>query len=275
MEDSFGDRMKFFEGMESDRRFLPYLPICARLDGKCFSSYTKGLKRPYDKRFSETMIEVTKLLVQETNACIGYTESDEISICWYSDSYKSEIWFGGRIQKMNSILASMTTSYFTSFASGSIPEKRGRFPLFDCRVWQLPTLVEATNVFLWRELDATKNAISMAARCYYSHKELNKKSGNEMQEMLFKKGINFNDYPSFFKRGTFVQRQTKIRKFTQSELISLPEKHEARKNPDLMVERREVVALDMPKFSTVVNKIGVIFKGEEPLVVKENNGSSN
>jgi len=135
-------------------------------------------------------------------------------------------------------------------------------------VWDMPNLTEATNVFLWREQDATKNAISMAARSYYSAKDLHAKSGAEMQEMLFQKGVNFNDYPAFFKRGTFVLRRRVSRPFTVEELELLPPKHEARKNPNLVVERSDVYEADMPKFSSVTNRQDVLFFGAKPVTEK-------
>jgi tRNA(His) 5'-end guanylyltransferase len=162
----FGDRMKIFEAQESDRRFLPLLPICARLDGKCFSKFTKDMDRPYDKKMSDLMIEVTKYLVEETNACMGYTQSDEISLVWYSDDIKSQIFMDGRIQKMTSILAAMASVRFNSLLPQYFPNKVDKEPVLDCRVWSCPTLMEATNQLLWREQDAAKNSISMAARHY-------------------------------------------------------------------------------------------------------------
>lgn len=146
-----------------------------------------------------------------------------------------------------------------------LPEKAGSPALFDCRVWTTPTLDEAANVFLWRERDATKNSISMAARCYYSHKELLNKSGSEMQEMLFQKGVNWNDYPDFFKRGTFVQRRTRCSVLTPSELEALPPLHDARKSPDLMVMRSEVCVIEMPPFNKVKNRVAVLFDGTDPV----------
>jgi len=105
----------------------------------------------------------------------------------------------------------------------------------------------------------------MAARAYYSHGELDQKSGGQMQELLFQKGVNWNDYPAFFKRGTFVQRRKVLKPFTADELDALPEKHEARSNPDLVVERTEIRELEMPPFSKVTNRVDVVFQGEDPV----------
>ena len=261
----FGDRMKGYEREEAGRRFLPLLPVNARIDGKGFSKFTKGLKRPYDSRMSELMCQTLAYLTQETQACIGYTQSDEISLVWYSADAKSQIFFDRRVQKMNSVLASMTTAFFNGMIPAHLPEKQDVFALFDCRVWQVPTLEEAANTILWREYDATKNSISMAARHYYAHKALHRKGQNEMKDMLFEKGVNWNDYPPFFKRGVFVQKRKIVRSFTKEEVKILPEKHEVRKNPGLQVERTEYKQIDMPPFGSVRNRVDVIFSGAEPI----------
>lgn len=258
-----------YEGMESDRRLLPLLPAMARIDGRAFHTLTRNTKRPYDENFSKLMMQTTKLLVEETNACIGYTQSDEISLCWYSDNIKSEIFFGGRIQKMVSQLAALTTAFFNDLLLKAPLEYRCQLPTFDSRVWNVPTLVEGANVFLWREMDATRNSISMAAQSMFSCKELHLKDTSEMQEMMFQQGTNWNDYPAFFKRGTYFQKRKILKKFSVEELEKLPPKHAARSNPELMIERSEVRRVEMPPFGTVANRVDVIFFGAEPVTKEE------
>lgn len=267
MNDSFGDRMKFYEGVESDRKFIPMIPTLARLDGRAFHSFCRGLKKPYDERLQNLMTEVTKYLVEETNACIGYTQSDEISLVWLNGEFKEQIFFNGRIMKMTSILAAMTSAKFNSVLKEYIPEKAHLMPLFDCRVWQVPNKTEAANTFLWRENDATKNSISAAAQSCFSHKTLQGLNGSQMQELLFsEKGINWNDYPSEFKRGIWLQRKNFKVKFSDEEIENLPAKHVARKSPNLFFDRRRVEKINMPQFNKVRNREDVIFEGDEPII---------
>lgn len=268
MNDEFGDRMKSYEQMEAGRRLMSLLPVIARLDGKGFSKFTHGLARPYDERLSNLMVETTRYLVMETNAVMGYCQSDEITLAWHSDNMDSQIYFDGRIQKMVSVLAAKCSVYFNKMLPKFVPEKGDKEPVFDCRVWNLPTLEEGANAFLWREFDATKNSISMAAQEFYSHKELMNKNGSDKQEMLFQKGINWNDYPAFFRRGTYVQRRIVKSKASVEDLEKLPPKHHARLNPDLEIERSEYRRLDMPPFNHVVNRVGVVFRGEEPITAQ-------
>lgn len=264
MGDALGDRMKAYEARETDRRFLPMVPVYARIDGRNFSAFTHGMHRPYDIAMTEAMLRATEALVEETHARIGYTQSDEISLVWLADRSDSSIFFDHRVSKMTSVLASYATAAFMIALQAAMPDRINRMPHFDCRVFQVPTRSEAANMFLWREQDAAKNAVSMAARSVYSHSALDHKSGPEMQEMLFENGINFNDYPAFFKRGTFVRRETVWRQFTAAELLAIPEMH--RPAPDAKVQRSQIKRLEMPRFGSVVNRDAVIFDGAEPEV---------
>lgn len=265
MNDDLGDRMKMYEHIEAGRRLMPLLPVMARIDGRAFHSFTKGMDRPYDAAFSKAMINTTKFLVQETNACIGYTQSDEISLAWHSEDIKTQIWFDGRIQKMTSQLAAQATLAFNIEVQELLePVYSEKLPTFDARVWNVPNRTEGANVFLWREWDATKNSLSMAAAAYYSHNQLDGKHSGDKHEMLREKGINWNNYPAHFKRGTFVQRKLIKRRYSPSELEVLPEKHAARANPFLEIERSQIAEIVMPPFTSVLNREQVIFEGAEP-----------
>src|SRR4051794_34897400 len=139
-------------------------------DSRCFSSFTQSMKQPYDERITRAMVETTNYLVEETHARIGYTQSDEISLVWQQDRYDAEVFFNGKIHKLASVLASLASVKFNHVCLGDdrLRERtQNMMPVFDCRVFQLPNRTEAANAFLWREKDATKNAISMAARSFY------------------------------------------------------------------------------------------------------------
>ncbi len=264
MQDSLGDRMKWYERRYA-HQVMPMLPILARVDGRAFSRFTEGLARPFDLRMSRLMIETTKFLVEETNARCGYTQSDEISLVWLTENPDAEIFFGGKLAKMISVVGSLATAYFNRHLSLMIPEKADKLPVFDNRVWEVPTLFEATNYFIWRENDATRNSVSMAARAYYSHNECHGKDQSELQEMLFQKGVNWNDYPQHFKRGTYIRRrEVEVRAFTPEEIEALPEKHHARTNPNLVVKRLMVVEEGFPPLTKVTNREDVVFFGGDP-----------
>ena len=85
-----------------------------------------------------------------------------------------------------------------------------KLALFDSRVFTIPLPVEVKNYFLWRQQDCVRNSISSAAQSMYSHSELNGKDTNSMQEMMFQKGTNWNNYSSCLKRGRIVVKKEVI-----------------------------------------------------------------
>lgn len=270
---SLGERMKWYERQYA-KDMMPLNPVCARMDGRAFHTFTKGLARPFDVGLTDLMIATTKYLVESTGAIIGYTQSDEISLVWYEDDFESEIFFGGDHSKMVSILASKTSTYFNKHLAKYLPYKAAAYadrddgPEFDARVWSVPTLWEAVNYLIWREQDATRNSVTMAAQTYYSHNELHEKSTADKHELLWKKGVNWNDYPASFKRGTYIQKARVLRPFRADEIDKLPAKHAARHNPNLLIERHEVGVRELPPLAKIVNRSEVIFKAAEP-VLKE------
>src|SRR5688572_6333212 len=162
------------------------LPLLARLDGRAFHTFTRDLQRPYEPGMSRSMVETARFLVQETTAAVGYTQSDEITLAWFEPSQSpSEYAFDGRFQKLASVLAGMASSRFCQLIAKELPAKVDEVPHFDCRVWQVPTLADAADVLIWREDDATKNSITMAAGAYYNDRELHGKNSSQKQEMLF------------------------------------------------------------------------------------------
>ena len=96
MSDDLGDRMKVYERAEAGRKFMPLLPIIARVDGRSFSNFTRGMARPYDPIMADCMVETASELLAETNACCAYTQSDEITLAWHVTNPQSQVWFDGK-----------------------------------------------------------------------------------------------------------------------------------------------------------------------------------
>lgn len=266
MNDILGDRMKMYEKQDSQKLQTFLTPIIARMDGRSFHTFTKGLNRPFDKNFSDCMIKTTELLVKETGACIGYTQSDEITLLWYNENPNSQIWFDGKVQKMVSQLAAQATLFFYREVVKRLPDYADKLPSFDARVWNVPSKADGVDALLWRELDAIKNSVSMAANKYFSDKELHGKHGNQKLAMLQSVGVDWNDYPTHFKRGTYVQRRKVMTMFSSEELENLSAKHAARTNPDLVVERSVVDVVNLPPMNRISNREDVIFYGAAPVL---------
>ena len=239
-KDSLGDRMKEFYENRS-KLYLPRrVPVIIRLDGKAFHSFTKGFKRPYDEVFHKAMNRTLQYLCENIQGCkLGYTQSDEITLLLTDyDTITTDAWFGYGMQKVCSVAASMATLKFNQAFRTAVNEEtsgkevdeyavtlfkaRDKGAMFDARCFSIPK-EDVTNCFLWRQQDATRNAIQMLGQCNFSHKELQGKSCNEIQDMLMtQKGINFNDMPVEFKRGVCCYKTTReatcINKKTQEEV---------------------------------------------------------
>jgi tRNA(His) guanylyltransferase len=248
---------------------IPTLPVIIRLDGNNFHNWTVGLKRPFDENLTDLMIETTKFLVKETNAVIGYTQSDEITLILYSADRKSSIYNDGKKQKILSKLTAKCVNFFNEERKKYLPG-HDKIAVFDCRVYQTPSLHDASIQLLWRENDATKNSISMLAQSLFPHEDLQSLNGAQMQEKMWQeKGVNWNNLPVKFKRGSYVKRTVTSKPFSVEELASLPPKHQAHKNPGLVIERSVIQPVEYPIFNSITNKADVVFSGSEPIIAVE------
>ena len=196
--------------------------VVIRLDGKGFSKYTKMFKKPFDDNLSNVMDAATVELCKYLNPKFAYTQSDEISLVFTDiENIDSELIFDGKVQKLCSISASKVTASFNKkmlqiIALQNTPDELFRMvvggslmeieAVFDSRVFIIPDFREVSNYFIWRQQDCTRNSISMAASFYYPHKELEGKSSAQKQEMLFQKGVNWNDYKTKYKRGSIIKK---------------------------------------------------------------------
>lgn len=233
-KDSLGDRMKGNYENRSKTFLTRRTPVIIRLDGKAFHTFTRGMKRPYDTILMDTMQHTMLELCKNIQGCkFGYTQSDEITLVITDyDTLTTDAWFGYNVQKMCSVGASMATLYFnTIFAKNAdvvestytyyktwnisdeyhnyvdcLNQKRNQ-AMFDARCFSIPK-EEVCNCLIWRQQDATRNAIQMLAQANFSHNELQNKSVNILQDMLMtQKQINFNEERTDFKRGSACYRK--------------------------------------------------------------------
>ena len=231
--DNLGDRMKGYENIE--RRYLTRrMPTLIRLDGKAFHTFTRGFKKPFDMVLMQSMWDTAKYLCENIMGCkIAYTQSDEITLLLTDyDNIDTQAWFDKNIIKMVSVSASMATLAFNKAFSENLKKykaevnkltdesefeealkllstylKKENTALFDSRVFNIPK-EEVCNAFIWRQQDATRNSIQMIGQANFTHKELQGKSCNNIQEMLFQeKSINFNDFPAYQKRGLCIVKE--------------------------------------------------------------------
>lgn len=204
MKDSLGDRMK--KNYEDRTRY--YLPrrtyTIIRVDGKAFHNLTKHCERPFDENLISHMNRTAEYMCENImGSQFAYVQSDEISILVTDfNTDDTQAWFDGNLQKITSISSSLATCIFNQECEFN--KKITKLALFDARAFTISDKVEVANYFIWRQKDATRNSVQMVAQSLYSHKELQHKSSSDLQEMIFEKGINWNDYNDGFKRGRVI-----------------------------------------------------------------------
>lgn len=200
---TLGERMKDYERVTDYK--LSNMPVIIRLDGKAFHTLTKNMIKPFDTCFNSCMVETMLFLCENISNCLfGYTQSDEITLVLDNSSNP---WFDNRVSKIASVSASMASVKFNECLSKHELYKDIWFKgVFDSRVFNIPK-EDVVNNLIWRQNDATKNSINALAQVMFSHKELLCKTCDDMQEMLFEKGINWNDVLTRFKRGVCCYRK--------------------------------------------------------------------
>ena len=229
-----GDRMKRYESA-AERYLVPRTPLMIRLDGKGFSKFTRGLDKPMDENMRLCMEYAAYELMRDIEGCrFAYTQSDEITLMLVDyATNETQPWFNYRANKVESIAAAICTSAFIKAAIKYMPAhlaKKG-FPKFDARAFNVPREDVCNNV-LWRQQDATRNAIQSLGHSYFSHKELQGKSCNDIQAMLLtEEDENFNDQPAYYKRG-----------FSLYKVEMLVEGRDGKE----VIRKKIIVDLDMP-----------------------------
>lgn len=265
MSDTLGTRMKSYEDQEAQRRLSPDMPIMIRIDGRRFSKFSQGFKKPFDNDLSEAMRATCAYLVEETQARIGYVQSDEISLILMRRTDEDQILFNGRVQKLASICAAMATAKFTQSLLVTHADKLAEeLPVFDARVWQVPSLTEAVNAVLWRVLDASKNGISAACRSIAKPSEMHGLSGDQMIEMMARSGIDFEqEFDVEDRLGVFMRKERVMAELDPETLARIPVKHRPAGDK---VERSVMKRLSGQEFLDAKSRLEFIFGNNIPII---------
>jgi len=239
-QDEFGARMKGYEA-SSQLHLDPSLPWICRMDGHCFSQFTRIFQKPFDLRISKAMAHTCADLMTHFNPRLVFTQSDEITMVFDPTPLDREgkqqtMMFDGRVQKITSLTAgycSARFNYHLSRLAGtptsppdltirppSIHERQstkdastqhercvGGTAFFDSRIFNVPNATEAANAVLWRMHDCVKNSVSMLAQAHVPHSKLQGVAREGQLALLAEKGVSWeNDLPSYWKYGILFKR---------------------------------------------------------------------
>src|SRR5690606_27401510 len=140
--------MKMYEAV-TNNTLIRKIPVVGRIDGKSFSTLTKGMNQPWDDDLMACMRAAALAIAEEAQGCkIVYVQSDEINVLLMDDErLETQPWFGYKARKLCSIAAATATAAFCVEYSQRFPERwtalietngYGRLPRFDARFWNLP-----------------------------------------------------------------------------------------------------------------------------------------
>ena len=226
---SLEDRMRYYRNL-TDYKLMPKSYVLVLLDGRSFSTMIKNkFEKPFDDKFIYMMNETAKYVCSKVEgAKFGYVQSDEISLVITDfENENTESFFGYRLTKMLSIIASLATAKFNQLmmdyrigqvegcsasAGDTVQMCRDAvndMPLyqFDCKCWNLPTYNDVFAWFLYRQIDCIRNSKQQAAQARISHKQLESLNTDEQVNLLKEMtGVDWNDYEDGKKFGRFIYR---------------------------------------------------------------------
>jgi len=201
-----------FEAAQRAREYFHALTVVPgawtviRMDGRGFSRFTEQrFDKPFDARFSGLMVTAAEAVLTELGGRYAYTESDEISVLFDPGLDL----FNRGVEKLVSISAGIATAAFTHAASEPAH--------FDARLWVGVGVTDVVNYFSWRQADAARCALN--GWCYWTLRKagqsrqqataaLERTSTADKNELLFRHGINFNDLPTWQRRGVGLWWET-------------------------------------------------------------------
>ncbi|MBY3151180.1 hypothetical protein HFO56_02000 [Rhizobium laguerreae] len=299
-EDAMGDLLKACEAVETERRVAPGECAMIRLDGMVFSKFTASMTKPYDTVMADAMKATAARALEVFAPDFVYTQSDEITMVFGPDRL---IPFDGRLMKMASAYAGKVTSFFTFEVmkrfKGGIETLRkdveiaresgdaaaahnladsvsGFIDMFD---WLSRTAASfdgravsvdmdmAAQFLVWREIDARRNGALGAGRAVLEASQIGGKSPGDIKDMLRDLGIDYHaDYPTHFRRGTFMRKRDIEMTLTEQELARIPEKIRESKRGQTFLRSRVVEVEDRPPFYAMDNITAFVFEDAEPVV---------
>jgi tRNA(His) 5'-end guanylyltransferase len=205
------------------------------LDGRSFSKMIKNKYHlPFDDTFINMMNETAAYVCKGIQGCkIAYVQSDEMTfVVTDFENPDADIFFGGRLVKMLSIIPGIATGYFNKLAMMNLIPKdkeagnilcssddiyqmlESYTPIqFDAKVWQVPNLNDVFATILYRQNDCIRNSKAQVAQKYFSHNQLKNLPVDE-QIKLTKEKFNVdweNDFDDGKKFGRFIWKETEQR----------------------------------------------------------------
>jgi tRNA(His) guanylyltransferase len=194
-----------------DYTILPRLPIIARAEIRNFPRLKKNLEKPFAPELWRILRETMYSTVMELEGAVfSFHHNAEINFILGS----SQESYSNKIQKICSIVSGLCGINFLkhSLASDDPPDLVGEC-LFETHVFGVPSLSETVNYLFWRQQAAINHSVFdvIEAKNKNLISSLGRKSLSEKKDLLLTEcGINYEDYPSYFKQGSACYKVPKL-----------------------------------------------------------------
>ncbi|KAL2125136.1 hypothetical protein VTJ04DRAFT_1501 [Mycothermus thermophilus] len=215
-------KFEYVKQFEQPDNLLPNTWIVVRIDGRGFTKFANkyGWEKPNDRRALDLMNAAARAVMAELpDITIAYGVSDEYSFVFH----KSCTLFERRSSKLVSTIVSTFTGYYVHLWSSFFPDTPLSPPLpsFDGRAVCYPSVQNLRDYMSWRQVDCHIN--NLYNTTFWALIQLGGMDGTEAEktlkgtfasdknEILFSKfGINYNNEPEIFKKGSVVFRDYEL-----------------------------------------------------------------
>ncbi|EDO16766.1 hypothetical protein Kpol_526p19 [Vanderwaltozyma polyspora DSM 70294] len=217
-------RFEYVKQFETHDTLLPQTYIVVRIDGKKFHEFSKfyDFAKPNDERALKLMNACAKNVVlhYKTDMIVAFGESDEYSFILKKDTTL----YRRRSEKLSTLFVSLFTSNYVALWPKFFPDtplNHKYLPFFDSRCVVYPNIQIIKDYLSWRFVDTHINNLYNTAFwqliqiCGLTAQEAEKKLmgtfSNDKQEILFTEcGINYNNEPEMYKKGSLITRKGEI-----------------------------------------------------------------
>ena len=198
---------------------LPNCWIVVRIDGRNFHRFSDEhhFVKPNDIRCLSLMNKCAKEVMEQFHdICLSYGQSDEYSFVFKRKTTQ----FGRRKNKLMSNIVSLFSSSFVFYWDNYFNELKLKYPpMFDSRTVVYPSLENIRDYLAWRQVDCHIN--NLYNTCFWAlvqngnysktnaENKLKSTLSSDKNEILFTEfGINYNNEPAIYKKGTIQIRKT-------------------------------------------------------------------
>jgi len=206
-------RYEYVRHFEIHSTVLPQTWVVVRLDGRGFTKFTAqhNFEKPNDIRALSLMNQTAQnLCLSFKEVVMAYGQSDEYTFVF---AKKTKL-FNRRTEKILSTVVSKFTSEYVFNWSKFFDTPLQSAPSFDGRIVCYPNDQVLMDYMRWRQTDCHVNnlyntvfwaLVKDGLSQHEAHEVLKGTVSAEKNEMLFGRfGINYNDEPEIFKKGTVL-----------------------------------------------------------------------